>query len=49
MLPIPQYHRTHITHTGAVHEYLTGGDSAVCLAGLSGELQHFRDADILGV
>ena len=43
MLPVPQDHSAHITHTGAVHEDLSGGDSAVFFAGLSGQFKHGAD------
>ena len=47
MLAVPQHHAAHVAHAAAVHEHTPGGDGAVDLAGLAGELEDGADlADV---
>ena len=49
MLSVPQNNCAYIANTGAVNKHLSGGNSSVDLAGLSGQLDHtadLRDAHI---
>ena len=47
MLAVPQHHAAHVAHAAAVHEHTPGGDGAVDLAGLAGELENGADlADV---
>ena len=52
MLAVPQHHAAHVAHAAAVHEHTPGGDGAVDLAGLAGELEDgadFADVNVPGV
>ena len=52
MLAVPEYHTAHIAHTVAVHKHPSGGDGAVELGRIGGELNDpadFADEDAPGV